>query len=83
MSSLAELNEISMATSGKILTFQGHPELTSEISFSLSGKDDGTYTSTTTAGANGKNIVLEDARAPHDGQLVWKYIMDWALPRIT
>lgn len=76
---LAELNEISISHSGQIMTFQGHPELTSEISHMLSGRDDGTYKPTKSAEASDEGIVIEDAGSPHDGELIWKYIMEWAL----
>lgn len=76
---LAELNEISISRYGRIMTFQGHPELTSEISHMLSGRDDGTYKPTKSAKTNDEDIVIEDAGAPHDGELIWKYIMEWAL----
>lgn len=77
---LAELNEISISSSGRILTFQGHPELTSEISYILSGRDDGTYAPSKSVDKNRKDIVIEEAGTPHDGQLIWRHIMKWALP---
>lgn len=78
---LAEHNEIALSHSGNILTFQGHPELTSEISRMLSGRGDTTYRPAPPSAekAGGKGIVVEDAGTPHDGELAWKYIMEWAL----
>lgn len=81
---VAERNEIAMSKSGRILTFQGHPEMTAEISRLLSGKDDGTYTKSskstpTEAARDGNKIFIDDVETPHDGESIWGEIMGWAV----
>lgn len=76
---LATHNDISLADSGRILTFQGHPELTFEISTALSKGTDAykpaPRADTTTSAAP----PLYDISTPHDGSRIWACIMKWAL----
>lgn len=55
-----------------ILTFQGHPEMTYEISKSLVDHDSGSYK----AGVNPHaDIQLSGIEASHDGSEAWDRIM--------
>lgn len=56
------------------MTFQGHPEMTYEISKTLSEGDTGAYKPTA---ANSE--VVRDISTPHDGSEIWKIIMIWAM----
>lgn len=77
---LAPGQEITRSWSGKVLTFQGHPELTAEISQALSqrNKVDGTYQKTVQSAAV-EDSALRDVSAPHDGKEAWAVIMKWAI----
>lgn len=76
---LAKDNEISISASDRILTFQGHPEMTYEISAALSASDNGTYKpSDKTATAAQDSHLLHDISTPHDGGRIWKFIMNWS-----
>ena len=74
--SLAADNEILVSEQGNILSFQSHPELTGEISQGLLDSDDGFYTEH--AGVN-PGIILKDRYNAHDGEVVWKKIIDWVV----
>ncbi|KAJ4417871.1 hypothetical protein N0V82_005928 [Gnomoniopsis sp. IMI 355080] len=77
--SLTESNEISISESDRIMTFQGHPEMTYEISKALSEGDNGTYKpSEKSEAASSRDELLHDISTPHDGGRVWEVIMDWA-----
>ncbi|KAK6071531.1 glutamine amidotransferase class-i family protein [Seiridium cupressi] len=69
---LAYGNEISISQSSKIITFQGHPELTAQISQALVDADDGSYHATAVDLSPG-------IAAAHDGDMVWTRIMEWSL----
>lgn len=63
-----------MSESDRILTFQGHPEMTCEISKTLSEGDTGAYKPTA---ANSE--LVEDISTPHDGSEIWKVILSWTM----
>lgn len=76
---LAKDNEISISESERILTFQGHPEMTYDISKALSEGDNGTYKpSERKATAGNGDELLHDISTPHDGGQIWNVIMNWA-----
>lgn len=72
---LGQENEISLLSSGRILTFQGHPEMTFDISQGLMKGDDGTYKP---APASASDVILHDISSPHEGRELWRSIMRWA-----
>ncbi|KUI63304.1 hypothetical protein VM1G_11049 [Cytospora mali] len=73
---LAKENEITLSSSKTILTSQGHPEMTNEISELLTKGNDGTYTRQ--GDIHSKSVVMHDISAQHDGSEAWKHIMRWA-----
>lgn len=77
---LAAHNDISLSDSGRILTFQGHPELTYEISAAFSTGPDAYKPVLKAETTNGDAPpLLYDISTPHDGGRVWAFIMEWAL----
>jgi GMP synthase-like glutamine amidotransferase len=72
---LAPDNEIVISQSGEILSLQGHPELSGEISQDLVDADDGFYLQ---ARVENPDVVLKDKFAPHDGAYVWGKVLEWA-----
>lgn len=56
------------------MTFQGHPEMTYEISKTLSEGDTGAYKPTAV-----NTGLVHDIATPHDGSEIWKVIMTWAI----
>ncbi|KAF4431486.1 Glutamine amidotransferase type 1 [Fusarium acutatum] len=71
---LAASNEIFISDSNKVLSFQGHPEMTERIAQELIDADDGTYCVDTHNVPGG----LKGIETAHDGDLVWEKIMKWA-----
>ncbi|KAK9413752.1 putative Class I glutamine amidotransferase-like protein [Seiridium unicorne] len=69
---LAHGNEIFISQSSNIITFQGHPELTAQISQALLDADDGSYQATAADLSPG-------VAAAHDGDMVWERIMEWVM----
>lgn len=76
---LSKDNEITVAPSGRILTFQGHPELTYEMSRTLIEGTRGKYQRRDTADLSNKEVVLRDISAAHDGREVWAHVLRWAV----
>ncbi|KAJ0116655.1 hypothetical protein J7T55_009805 [Diaporthe amygdali] len=76
---LSEDSEITLASLGKILTFQGQPELTCEISKTLIEKAGGTYERRDRSKLSRDGVVLDDISTPHDGSEVWGEILRWAV----
>ncbi|KAI7781506.1 hypothetical protein LA080_014682 [Diaporthe eres] len=74
---LSKDNEITLASSGKILTFQGHPELTYDISRTLI-ETRGAYRPRDTAELSSSGVVVRDISTPHDGREAWSHILRWA-----
>lgn len=75
---LSKDNEITLASSGKILTFQGHPELTYEISRTLIEGSRGAYKPRDTAELSSNGVVVRDISTPHHGREAWTHILRWA-----
>ncbi|CAH0053968.1 unnamed protein product [Clonostachys solani] len=67
---LGSNNEILLSESGNIMTFQGHPELTSEISRNLLDSDDGSYVD---------NSTISSITTPHDGLYIWGRLMKFVI----
>ncbi|CAG9948322.1 unnamed protein product [Clonostachys rosea f. rosea IK726] len=63
---LGSNNEILLSESGNIMTFQGHPELSSEILQNLLDSDDGSYVG---------NSTISSITTPHDGLYIWGRLM--------
>lgn len=77
---LAQSNDIALSDTGRILTFQGHPELsTYQISKALSERADKTYTPTKTSVDTGGHGQLHGISTSHDGKRIWAFIMKWAM----
>lgn len=76
---LAKENEITIS-SRKILTFQGHPEMTNEISRLLVEGDDGTYKQRRDIQSLPDGALMLDVSTLHDGSKAWKDILRWAHP---
>jgi GMP synthase-like glutamine amidotransferase len=74
---LAKENEITIS-SRKILTFQGHPEMTNEISRLLVEGDDGTYKQRKDIQSLPDGALMLDVSTLHDGIKAWKDILRWA-----
>ncbi|KAI5861179.1 class I glutamine amidotransferase-like protein [Durotheca rogersii] len=74
-SALASNNEIFLSSTGRILSFQSHPELTEEISQRVIDGSEGVYD---TGNSNHDGIVLKGIDHAHDGQQVWDRILDWS-----
>ena len=71
---LAESNQIMINTTNTILTFQGHPEMTSGLSTLLLKEtqqyDNGDETE--------KDAMNKRINGSHDGDSIWRRIMHWA-----
>lgn len=63
---LGSNNEILLSESGNVMTLQGHPELSSEISQNLLDSDDGSYVG---------NSTISSITTPHDGLYIWGRLM--------
>lgn len=73
---LADNNEILISSANNVLSFQGHPEMTYEISQGLIDSDTGLYTNRRNVDLN---IALQDIASSHDGSRVFEKMMDWGL----
>ena len=72
---LAPDNEILYSASHRLLSFQSHPELSSEISQGLlDGDTKGFYRE---KARSNPNVVVRDIHSEHDGAYVWAKILDW------
>ncbi|UNI22975.1 hypothetical protein JDV02_008817 [Purpureocillium takamizusanense] len=72
---LAPDNEILCSASGRLLSFQAHPELSADISHGLLDSDKkGFYKE---KARSNPNVVLRDVHSEHDGAYVWSKIVDW------
>ncbi|KAH8679320.1 class I glutamine amidotransferase-like protein [Ilyonectria robusta] len=72
---LAEDHEILLSLDNKIITFQGHPEMTNIVAKGILDADDGAYT----AKATEEEVKEMYARfeLPHDGQQVLQRVIKW------
>lgn len=75
---LASHNEIALSSSRRILTSQGHPEMTSDISKLLAEGDDGTYKQPKDTRTMPDGVLVHDISTNHDGSETWIHIMRWA-----
>jgi GMP synthase-like glutamine amidotransferase len=71
---LAEDNQSLVNAANTILTFQGHPEMSAELSRLLLG-DTPQYMSVDAAEKEALEIRIN---SPHDGSAIWKRIIQWA-----
>ncbi|KAH6949260.1 class I glutamine amidotransferase-like protein [Fusarium avenaceum] len=70
---LAPNNEILLSKDNRVLTFQGHPEMDSELSQLFVATDD--------VSASPRPKLLTDLKpidAPHDGEAIFAAVMKWA-----
>ncbi|ETN45929.1 uncharacterized protein HMPREF1541_00111 [Cyphellophora europaea CBS 101466] len=78
---LANDHEIMRSDSDRILTFQGHPEMTAKIGRGIVGHGDPSYLpDPSPAGIEKLHRDLEKAE---DGKQVWPVVMSWAFPATT
>lgn len=71
---LAEDNQSLVNATNTILTFQGHPEMSAELSKLLLG-DMPQYMGVNAAEREALEIKIN---SPHDGIVIWKRIIQWA-----
>ncbi|KAE9373262.1 class I glutamine amidotransferase-like protein [Stipitochalara longipes BDJ] len=71
---LAENNQICLSANGRILTFQGHPEMSFELTKRLMQSE-----SLYTKGLSVEELAIlkEGASGVHDGLGVWRRILEW------
>jgi GMP synthase-like glutamine amidotransferase len=71
---LAENNQICLNESGRILTFQGHPEMSVELSKRLMESE-----SLYTKGLSEEELetLREGAVGVHDGLAIWRRVLEW------
>ncbi|KAH8777070.1 class I glutamine amidotransferase-like protein [Hyaloscypha sp. PMI_1271] len=71
---LAENNQICLSESGRILTFQGHPEMSVELARALI-ESESVYTKGLSEME--KRKLLDGAEGMHDGVAVWRRVLEW------
>ncbi|GKU06154.1 gmp synthase [Fusarium langsethiae] len=72
LSPLAFNNEVLMSKDGQVLTFQGHPEMDSTLSRLFVASDN------PAAVGAGLNSNLRPINSPHDGEMIFERIIEWA-----
>ncbi|ORY61663.1 class I glutamine amidotransferase-like protein [Pseudomassariella vexata] len=75
---LADNNEIFITKSRKIMSFQGHPELSYQIAKAMMETDDGSYQPPANVPKSDTALKIQDISASQDGKKVWVNIMKWA-----
>ena len=77
---LAPDNEILLSASGRMLSFQSHPEMTPAVSQGLlDGDTQGFYHEEPRP--NPRVVMDRDIYGEHDGALAWESIVDWVKSR--
>ena len=71
---LAEENQCLVNAANTILTFQGHPEMSAELTRLLL-RDVPKYMGRNAAEKKALDMKID---SPHDGTALWKRIVDWA-----
>ncbi|PMD41669.1 class I glutamine amidotransferase-like protein [Hyaloscypha variabilis F] len=71
---LAENNQVCLSEGGKILTFQGHPEMSVELAKKLMESE-----SLYTKWLSGEELgaLREGAGGVHDGLAIWRRVLEW------
>lgn len=71
---LAEGNQVLVSGSGRVLSFQGHPEMSGEIAGLLVGEE-----SCYTEGLGREEVegLVSRAGEEHDGLEVWRRVLEW------
>lgn len=75
---LSNDTEITLDSSGRFLTFQGHPELTYEISRTMIETTRGPYKRRDVPELTSNGDLVRDISTPHDGREVWSQVLRWA-----
>lgn len=71
---LAKDGQILLSDTNKVLTFQGHPEMSEELAVSLLEKDSDYVEGMS---LKRRKEVVESARKRHDGFAIWERIVKW------
>jgi glucosinolate gamma-glutamyl hydrolase len=71
---LAENNQICLSENRRILTFQGHPEMSAELARALM-ESESLYTKGLSKVE--KRMLVEGVSAEHDGIAVWRQVLEW------
>jgi len=74
--SLASDNEILLSRTKNILTFQGHPEMTSAVARAILSEDGGAYSGGRTK--DELDELYQDIDRVHDGFAIFKTVVSWA-----